>query len=48
MRIVIDTNVLISAIGKLSPNRKLFDSLFNDKFELCISNDIFYEYIEIL
>ena len=48
MRVIIDTNVLISAIGKFSPNRKLFDSVLNGKLELCISNDIFHEYIEIL
>jgi putative PIN family toxin of toxin-antitoxin system len=46
--VVIDTNVIISAIGKLSPNRKLFDAILSGDIEIYISNDIFLEYIEML
>jgi len=48
MRVVIDTNVIISSNGKSSPNRKIFDALINGEFELCITNDIFLEYKEII
>lgn len=48
MRIVVDTNVFINAIGKTSPLRWLFDGIISGEFTLCISNDIFYEYWEIL
>lgn len=48
MRIVVDTNVFINCIGKTSPLRWLFDSIINGTLNLCISNDIFYEYWEIL
>lgn len=48
MKVVIDTNVLISSIGKNSPYRKLFDCLLNGSIELQLSNDIFWEYKEIL
>lgn len=48
MRVVIDTNVIISAIGKQSPNRKIFDSILNGRLDLYVSNDVFLEYKEIL
>lgn len=48
MKIVVDTNVIISSIGKLSRNRPIFDGLLRNQFELSISNDIMMEYKEIL
>ncbi|NTS41098.1 hypothetical protein HRG84_09265 [Flavisolibacter sp. BT320] len=48
MRIVVDTNVFINTIGKSSPLRWIFDGIISGTFELCISNEIFYEYWEIL
>lgn len=48
MRIVVDTNVFINTIGRASPHRWLFDDILSGRFELCISNDIFFEYWEIL
>lgn len=48
MQIVVDTNVLINAIGKISPYRWIFDKIILGEFTLCISNEIFYEYWEVL
>lgn len=48
MRIVVDTNVFINSIGRTSPLRWLFDNIISGTLQLCISNDIFYEYWEIL
>ena len=48
MRVVIDTNVIIASIGKISPSRLLFDSILNGKLDLFLTNDIFLEYTEIL
>lgn len=46
--IVVDTNVFINSIGKISPYRWLLDKIISGEFTLCISNDIFYEYWEVL
>jgi uncharacterized protein len=40
--------VLINAIGKISPYRWIFDKIISGEFTLCISNEIFYEYREVL
>ncbi len=48
MQIVVDTNVFINSIGKISPYRWIFDKIISGEFTLCISNDIFYEYWEVL
>jgi uncharacterized protein len=48
VRIVIDTNVFINSIGRKSPLRWIFDGIINGEFLLCISNEIFYEYWEVL
>lgn len=48
LKIVIDTNVFIAIIGKSSPHRWIFDKILSGKFQLCISNDILFEYQEIL
>ena len=48
MKVVIDTNVLVAAIGKTSPYRKIFDDLLSKKFVLILSNDIVMEYWEII
>jgi uncharacterized protein len=48
VHIVVDTNVFINAIGKVSPFRWLFEGIISGKFTLCISNEIFYEYWEVL
>jgi putative PIN family toxin of toxin-antitoxin system len=48
MKIVLDTNVLLVSIAKISPYRVIFDSLLTNKFDLIVSNDILSEYTEII
>ena len=48
MQIVVDTNVFINSIGTKSPYRWIFDKIISGDLTLCISNDIFFEYWEIL
>ncbi|MDP9230085.1 MAG: putative toxin-antitoxin system toxin component, PIN family [Bacteroidota bacterium] len=48
MKVVIDTNVLISAFGKTSPYRKIFDAFLRYKFVLLLSNEILLEYLEVI
>jgi uncharacterized protein len=48
VQIVVDTNVFINAIGTNSPYRWMFDEIMKGRLTICISNDIFYEYWEIL
>lgn len=47
-KIVIDTNIFITIIGKKSPNRWIFDAISTGQFELCLSNEIMLEYEEVL
>lgn len=47
-KIVLDTNVVVSMIGRTSPNRWIFDKILGGEMTLCISNEIMYEYEEIL
>jgi putative PIN family toxin of toxin-antitoxin system len=48
LKIVIDTNVFITIIGRKSPNRWIFDKIISGEFQLCITNEILWEYEEIL
>jgi putative PIN family toxin of toxin-antitoxin system len=48
MKIVLDSNVLISAIGKKSEFRIIWDSFLNNVFSIVITPSIFLEYEEIL
>jgi uncharacterized protein len=48
LNVVIDTNVLLSAIGYKSPLRLIFDSIINKEINLCVSNEIMLEYYEII
>ncbi len=47
-RIVLDTNILIASIGRKSPFRWIFDCVIQGRIILCVSNDIMFEYQEIL
>lgn len=47
-QIVLDTNVLLMSLPKISPFRPIFDNLLNGKFELLITEGIFQEYKEII
>lgn len=48
MKIVLDTNVLLTSLLKTSKYRPIFDALLNKKYQLVISHDILQEYIEII
>jgi uncharacterized protein len=48
LKLVIDTNIVIAIIGKKSPFRWIFDCLIQGKIKLCVSNEILFEYREIL
>jgi uncharacterized protein len=48
VRVVIDTNIFITIIGKKSPNRWIFEKIISGEFILCVSNEILLEYEEIL
>ena len=47
MKIVIDTNCLISCIGKKSTYRNVFDAFLENKFSNCASSEILLEYEEL-
>ncbi len=48
MKIVMDTNVLLMILPKLSKYRLAFDALIEEKYTLAISNEILSEYVEKL
>jgi putative PIN family toxin of toxin-antitoxin system len=48
MKILIDTNVLLVSISSRSPYHWIFKRLIQKKFQLIISNEILYEYGEII
>jgi len=48
MKVVIDSNVLLIAIGKQSHYRPIWDAFMSGYFQLIISEDILHEYEEIL
>jgi uncharacterized protein len=48
MRIVLDTNILLTSLGKSSNNRWIFDYILNGDLILILSNSIVSEYLEII
>jgi putative PIN family toxin of toxin-antitoxin system len=48
IRLVIDTNVFITIIGRKSPNRWIFEKIISGELLLCVSNEILLEYEELL
>jgi len=48
MRVVIDTNVFLISIPKISKYRPIFDGLLKRKYNLAISESILQEYLEII
>lgn len=48
MKVVIDTNVLLMSIPKISKYRVIFDKLLEGKYRLAISEGILQEYLEII
>ena len=47
-KVVIDTNIFITILGKKSPNRWIFEKIMQGEIELCVSNEILWEYEEVL
>lgn len=48
-KVIIDTNVLISAlIQRNYPNFILYNCVFENSVEVCISDELFMEYFEVL
>jgi putative PIN family toxin of toxin-antitoxin system len=48
MKIVLDSNVLISALGKRSKYRPIWDAFTEGYYQLIVSEDILKEYEEIM
>jgi putative PIN family toxin of toxin-antitoxin system len=48
MKVVIDTNVLVSALSSRSVYHWLVTELFNEKFNVYVTDEILLEYQEIL
>lgn len=48
MRVVLDTNGLVAALGQSSPYREILLGLYEGKYVLCVSNEILLEYMEII
>ncbi|MEO8147759.1 MAG: putative toxin-antitoxin system toxin component, PIN family [Bacteroidia bacterium] len=48
MRIVLDTNVLLTSLLPTSPNYWLLNAYFKKEFSICISPEILFEYEELL
>jgi predicted nucleic acid-binding protein len=48
MKVVIDTNVILLSLPKISKYRPIFDGLLKSKLDLAISNEILQEYIEVI
>lgn len=45
-RVVLDTNIILSAISTFSPHRVIIDKLLDAKFILVVSTDVLLEYEE--
>jgi len=48
MRIVLDSNILLVAIGKTSRYRPIWKAFINGRYDLIVSDEIIFEYEEIL
>lgn len=48
MRVVIDTNVLVSSLSPKSVYHWIIEALFNERFEPYVTDEILFEYEEIL
>lgn len=46
VKVVLDTNVLLMSLPKISPYRIIFDALIGQYFQLFLTNEILFEYIE--
>jgi uncharacterized protein len=48
MKVVLDSNVLLVALGKRSKYRPIWDAFIEGKIQLIISDEVVFEYTEIL
>lgn len=48
MKVVMDSNVLLVAIGKRSKYKPIWDAFIDGKYQLIISEEVLHEYEEIL
>ena len=48
VKIVLDTNAVISALGRKSPYKIVINKLLEDKYDLFVTTDILLEYEEII
>ncbi len=48
MRVVLDTNVLLVSIPRKSPYRLIFDKILDGTLVIAVSNDIIFEYREVI
>jgi len=48
MKIVLDSNILLVAIGKKSRYRPIWNAFIEAKINLIVSDDVLYEYEEIM
>ena len=48
MRVVLDTNCLVASLGATSPYREIWLGMHECKYKLCVSNEILFEYQEII
>ncbi|MCF8372078.1 MAG: putative toxin-antitoxin system toxin component, PIN family [Bacteroidales bacterium] len=48
MKVVIDTNILLTSISRNSDNHWIFRDIVKGAFELCVTTEILNEYAEIL
>jgi uncharacterized protein len=48
MKVVIDSNVLLVAIGKTSKYKLIWSAFIEGKYQLIISEDVIHEYEEVL
>ena len=48
MRIVIDTNIILVSLSPKSESHWIIKELINGKLNLCLTDEIIYEYQEII
>ncbi len=47
MKVVLDTNILLVSVPKISKYRLIFDKIINEDIDIVVSNEIFTEYLEV-
>jgi putative PIN family toxin of toxin-antitoxin system len=48
LKVVIDTNILLSSLKKTSRNRSIFGALRSGKITIAVTTEILFEYLEII